>query len=310
MEAMEAMETMKTMETMETMGTVVAMTDFKAEAGTEAGIEVRTGTKAGRAAKMAAKMAAGKRQEPFVMVPFALVAGLRSPLLIATWVVLKTYCIKSNTCYPSLPTMASVLGCHRQTVLKAIKKLEALGFINVWRDQKHNFYQVFGDASLNPRFSPSPKKLPQRTPLTSNGDLGKAGSDLGKAGSGVGGNGGGKPRRGEVENYIKQKGLKVNAAAFMRYYEESGWLDSKGVLVQNWRQKLILWHLNPWTSGGDKQAGSAARSAARSVARRGHLNERQENYAQLKGISFQPIHERNERNERNEKMKGNENDKN
>lgn len=46
----------------------------------------------------------------------------------------------------------------------------------------------------------------------------------------------------EVENYIQEKGLNVNAKNFFDYFEEGGWVDSKGNKVRNWKQKLLTWN--------------------------------------------------------------------
>jgi biotin operon repressor len=46
----------------------------------------------------------------------------------------------------------------------------------------------------------------------------------------------------EVQAYIAENKLSVDAAAFHRYFAESGWVDSRGCKVRNWRQKLLSWH--------------------------------------------------------------------
>jgi len=46
----------------------------------------------------------------------------------------------------------------------------------------------------------------------------------------------------EVEQYVAQKQLRIDAASFHRYFEESGWVDSNGKKVRNWKQKAISWH--------------------------------------------------------------------
>jgi biotin operon repressor len=46
----------------------------------------------------------------------------------------------------------------------------------------------------------------------------------------------------EVAEYIKEKNLCVDAATFHQYFTESGWVDSRGRKVRNWKQKAITWH--------------------------------------------------------------------
>jgi hypothetical protein len=50
----------------------------------------------------------------------------------------------------------------------------------------------------------------------------------------------------EVQNYVSENGLNVDADKFFRYFttpDPSGrtWIDSKGNPVRNWKQKLITW---------------------------------------------------------------------
>lgn len=46
----------------------------------------------------------------------------------------------------------------------------------------------------------------------------------------------------EVEQYIKEKQLKVDAKQFYDYFSEGNWIDSKGNKVKNWKQKLLTWN--------------------------------------------------------------------
>lgn len=45
----------------------------------------------------------------------------------------------------------------------------------------------------------------------------------------------------EIQNYITEKKLKVNAKQFYDYFTEGNWIDSKGNKVKNWKQKLLTW---------------------------------------------------------------------
>jgi hypothetical protein len=50
----------------------------------------------------------------------------------------------------------------------------------------------------------------------------------------------------EVQNYVSENGLNVDADKFYQYFttpDDSGrtWIDSNGNPVRNWKQKLITW---------------------------------------------------------------------
>lgn len=45
----------------------------------------------------------------------------------------------------------------------------------------------------------------------------------------------------EVKAYCKSRSSSVNPARFFEYYDEGGWVDSKGQPVKSWKQKLLTW---------------------------------------------------------------------
>ena len=45
----------------------------------------------------------------------------------------------------------------------------------------------------------------------------------------------------EVRDYIAEKGLRVDADGFWRFFAEADWYDSNGKPVLNWKQKLLTW---------------------------------------------------------------------
>ena len=51
-----------------------------------------------------------------------------------------------------------------------------------------------------------------------------------------------KPTLEEIENYITEKKLKVDAKQFFDYFETGNWIDAKGNKVKNWKQKLLTWN--------------------------------------------------------------------
>jgi hypothetical protein len=46
----------------------------------------------------------------------------------------------------------------------------------------------------------------------------------------------------EIQNYVKEKELNVDAKQFFDYFEEGNWIDSKGNKVLNWKQKILTWN--------------------------------------------------------------------
>lgn len=46
----------------------------------------------------------------------------------------------------------------------------------------------------------------------------------------------------EVEQYIQEKELAVDAKSFIDYFEAGAWHDAKGNKVKNWKQKLQTWN--------------------------------------------------------------------
>ena len=50
------------------------------------------------------------------------------------------------------------------------------------------------------------------------------------------------PTPAEVQAYIKEKNLHVDAKVFFDYFTEGGWVDSRGNKVLNWKQKLLTWN--------------------------------------------------------------------
>lgn len=46
----------------------------------------------------------------------------------------------------------------------------------------------------------------------------------------------------DINDYISQKHLAVDGEKFYEFFTESGWVDSKGHKVRNWKQKLLTWN--------------------------------------------------------------------
>ena len=46
----------------------------------------------------------------------------------------------------------------------------------------------------------------------------------------------------EVEKYVLEKKLQVNAKSFYDYFTEGNWIDNKGNQVRSWKQKILTWN--------------------------------------------------------------------
>ena len=57
------------------------------------------------------------------------------------------------------------------------------------------------------------------------------------------------PTFAEVETYCAQRGNKVDPKKFFDYFSTSGWVDSTGKPVRNWKQKVIAWEGREWKHG-------------------------------------------------------------
>lgn len=85
--------------------------------------------------------------------------------------------------------------------------------------------RLFVDNSSNPRRAISPKRKEKKI---------KEGNKREKKFI--------PPTLEEVEKYVLEKKLQVNAKSFYDYFTEGKWIDSKGNQVKNWKQKILTWN--------------------------------------------------------------------
>ena len=57
----------------------------------------------------------------------------------------------------------------------------------------------------------------------------------------------------EIQDYIKEKQLKVDGKQFYDYFTEGNWVDSKENKVKNWKQKLLTWNKYSITKTEEKK---------------------------------------------------------
>lgn len=63
----------------------------------------------------------------------------------------------------------------------------------------------------------------------------------------------------QVREYAESRGSDIDPQTFLDYYECSGWKDSKGNPVRNWKQRMITWERH---APGKKDGGRAIRNAS------------------------------------------------
>ena len=61
------------------------------------------------------------------------------------------------------------------------------------------------------------------------------------------------PTLADIENYVREKNLSVDAKQFYDYFTEGNWVDSKGNKVKNWKQKCLTWSKYGTQSKANKQ---------------------------------------------------------
>ena len=57
----------------------------------------------------------------------------------------------------------------------------------------------------------------------------------------------------EVSGYIREKGYSIDAKHFMDYYESADWHFANGKPVKNWKQCVVTWSRNGYSSGAKQE---------------------------------------------------------
>lgn len=45
----------------------------------------------------------------------------------------------------------------------------------------------------------------------------------------------------EIEAYVNEKNINIDAKQFFNFFDVSDWIDTKGNKVKNWKQKILTW---------------------------------------------------------------------
>ena len=136
----------------------------------------------------------------------------------------------------------------RDAIRSALKELEEEGYLVATRERDSNgrlngtIYDIYESPHTEKPISEKPTlvKPMLEKPLQSNTNISNT-KDISNTNSIYIGRGAEKPSVDDIQAYIDEKNLNVDAEFFYTYFEEGGWIDSTGKPVKNWKQKLLTW---------------------------------------------------------------------
>ena len=164
----------------------------------------------------------------------------------------------------SISGLAADLNEDRRVVRKILDDLQTYGMItrkNVANRWTHiticNWatYQLCGDNGLPTDAQQSDQPLPSKVTTIEEGKNDKKEKKTTTKGKFK------TPTLAEVEEYFKEKGLRVSPKKFFDYFEAGDWFDSNGKKVARWKQKALTWegHYDEKRTGKPGAVGSSNR---------------------------------------------------
>ena len=150
-------------------------------------------------------------------------------LYISSLTAEKGYCFAGNS------HLASKFKLHETSISKKIKKLSKLWYINL--EYKYRWCEVI-DRKI--RLAKTPTVELQKCQST----ISKNTKDNITSINNISNNRVNKftnPSLEEIESYVIEKNINVDAKQFFNYFDVANWIDSKGNKVKNWKQKLLTW---------------------------------------------------------------------
>lgn len=130
--------------------------------------------------------------------------------------------------------LAKLASDGRDSVANALKELENAGYFRREQNRNGGKYQGIEYIVSEKPFAENPftgKPISEK-PQQSNTNKSNTNLHTHKEQ---------RPTLEEIEEYISDKNLNVDAKKFFDYFDAGEWLDSKGKPVRNWKQKLITW---------------------------------------------------------------------
>ena len=163
-------------------------------------------------------------------------------------------CDKKGYCYASNKYFAELYGVSTVTISNLIKNLVECGYVSseiIYKEGTkeilNRYLKIFGEGikenfntPIKENFNTPIKKIFKENNTSINNtsiNNTSINKEKYKRESGFR-----KPTFEEVQNYINEKELNVNAQNFYDYFETTNWVDSKGNKVKSWKGKLLTWN--------------------------------------------------------------------
>ena len=151
--------------------------------------------------------------------------------------IISSLCAEKGFCYASNTYLAELFGIPEQSVSRKLKKLKDKGYIEIQYTKKGcevisreiRLTNLLTDDYQN-RQSTINKNVKENNTSIKNT---RKRNIKEKATP---------PTLKEVQNYIQEKQLSVDADFFYNYFEAGAWTDRDGKEVKNWKQKLQVWN--------------------------------------------------------------------
>ena len=147
--------------------------------------------------------------------------------------IISSLCAERGYCFASNSYLANLFETNESTISRKLKLLESKNYITIEYTKRGNEI-ISRNIRLSNLITDRYQKC-QPTVIKNDKENNISINNISKN------NIYSKPTLEEIENYVKEKQLKVNAKSFFDYFEAGDWKDSKGNKVKSWKQKLLTW---------------------------------------------------------------------
>ena len=156
--------------------------------------------------------------------------------------IVSSLCAEKGYCFASNKYLADLFNEEEETISRKLKKLESKNYITIEytkrgceiKDRKIRLTKIsIGDCEKNQ--STIDKNVKEKNISINNININNKKENIKRKSFEA-------PTFDEIQNYIKEKNLNVDAKKFFDYFDTGNWVDAKGNQVKNWKQKLITWN--------------------------------------------------------------------
>ena len=147
--------------------------------------------------------------------------------------IISSLCAERGYCFASNSYLANLFETNESTISRKLKLLESKNYITIEYTKRGNEI-ISRNIRLSNLITDRYQKC-QPTVIKNDKENNISINNISKN------NIYSKPTLEEIENYVKEKQLKVNAKSFFEYFEAGDWKDSKGNKVKSWKQKILTW---------------------------------------------------------------------